>query len=59
MPELIQQAFTVDNVLKHLKPWLTDAEANARARTALADATRLLRTDGDPISAIAGAVLRG
>ncbi len=52
MPELIQQDFTVGNVLKHLRPWLTDASANASARAALAAAARLLRTDGDPITKI-------
>ena len=53
MPELIQQDFTVGNVLRHLRPWLTDASANASARAALAAATRLLRADGDPITKIA------
>ena len=53
MPELIQQDFTVGNVLEHLRPWLTDASANASARAALAAASRLLRTDGDPVAEIA------
>ena len=57
MPELIQQDFTVGNVLRHLRPWLTDASANASARAALAAATRLLRTDGDPITEIAGRIV--
>ena len=52
MPELIQQDFTVGNVLKHLRPWLSDAAANAAARAALADASALLRTDGDPVDRI-------
>ena len=59
MPELIQQAFTVDNVLKHLRPWLTDDSANSSARAALAAATRLLRSDGDPIFEIARFVVGG
>ena len=53
MPELIQQDFTVDNMLKHLRPWLTDAAANKAARAALSDAAGLLRPDGDPITKIA------
>ena len=53
MPELIQQDFTVDNVLAHLRPWLTDAAANKAARAALSDAAGLLRPDGDPIAKIA------
>ena len=53
MPELIQQDFTVGNVLKHLRPWLTDDAANASARAALAAAADLLRHDGDPIAEIA------
>ena len=57
MPELIQQDFTVSNVLKYLRPWLTDAAVNAEARARLADASALLRPDGDPISRIAGMVL--
>ena len=54
MPELIQQDFTVNNVLGHLRPWLTDAAANSAARAALADAAALLRPEGDPITKIAG-----
>ena len=54
MPELIQQDFTVNNVLAHLRTWLTDDAANASARAALAAAAALLRPDGDPITKIAG-----
>ena len=57
MPELIQQDFTIANVLKHLRPWLTDAAANAEARARLADASALLRPEGDPISKIAHRIL--
>ena len=57
MPELIQQDFTVGNVLGHLRPWLNDALANEAARAALADASSLLRSEGDPISKIVGMVL--
>ncbi len=53
MPELIQQDFTVENVLKRIRPWLTDAEANAAARAALANAAGLLRPEGDPVDKIA------
>jgi len=52
MPELIQQDFTVGNVLKYLRPWLSDGSANGSARAALAAAAGLLRTDGDPITEI-------
>ena len=54
MPELIQQAFTVENVLKHVRPWLTDAAANKSARDGLAAACDLLRTGGDPVDRISG-----
>ena len=57
MPELIQQDFTVGNVLGHLRPWLNDTLANDAARAALADASSLLRSEGDPISKIVGMVL--
>ena len=57
MPELIQQDFTVDNVLKHLRPWLKDAAANSAARASLAAAAALLRPDGDPVAKIADHVL--
>ena len=57
MPELIQQDFTVENVLGHLRLWLNDALANEAARAALADASSLLRSEGDPISKIVGMVL--
>ena len=57
MPELIQQDFTVANVLKYLRPWLTDVAANSEARVKLAAASALLRPEGDPISKIAGIVL--
>ena len=53
MPELLQEDFTWDNVLKLLMPLLEDAEANARARRALADTMRLLQSDGAAIDKIA------
>ena len=53
MPELLQEDFTAEAVAERLKAWLTDKAANAAARAALADATGLLRAEGDPVSAIA------
>jgi len=58
MPELIQQDFTVGNVLKHVRLWLTDASANKSARDGLAAACDLLRTRGDPVDRIAGLLVR-
>ena len=49
MPELLQENFTVENVLSHLRPWLTDASANAAARESLAETMKLLRSDGGAI----------
>ena len=57
MPELLQEDFTVENVLGRLTPWLTDEEANAAARQSLADATKLLKSDGGALARIAGCVL--
>ena len=53
MPELLQENFTVENVLRCVLPWLTDASANAAARQSLADTMKLLRSDGDSITKIA------
>jgi len=53
MPELIQQDFTMENVVSHLRPWLTDIAANAEARAALSAAAGLLRSGSDPIAKIA------
>lgn len=53
MPELLQEDFTAEAVAERLKAWLTDKAANAAARAALADATGLLRAEGDPVSTIA------
>lgn len=59
MPELIQQDFTVANVIGHLRPWLLDAAANESARSKLSSASALLRHDGDPIAKIAAMVVQG
>jgi lipid-A-disaccharide synthase len=52
MPELIQQDFTVGNVVKYLRSWLAHEEANAAARASLAKASRLLMTSDKPIDEI-------
>ncbi|MBO5751084.1 MAG: hypothetical protein J6R80_01615, partial [Kiritimatiellae bacterium] len=52
MPELIQQDFTVRNVVKYLRSWLVDEEANAAARASLAKASQLLMTSDKPIDEI-------
>ena len=59
MPELIQQDFTVANVIGHLRPWLLDAAANESARSKLSSASALLRHEGDPIAKIADMVVQG
>ena len=59
MPELIQQDFTVANVIGHLRPWLLDAAVNESARSKLSSASALLRHDGDPIAKIAAMVVQG
>ena len=57
MPELLQEDFTVGNVLRQIRPWLADAAANAAARQALADTMRLLHSDGGAIARILPALL--
>ena len=52
MPELLQEEFTVVNILRCVVPWLTDAAANAAARQALADTMAALRSDGGAIARI-------
>ena len=53
MPELLQEDFTVGDILQYVSPWLTDEAANAAARQALADTMKLLRSDGGAIARIA------
>ena len=53
MPELLQENFTVGNVLQQVRPWLTDAGANTAARQDLADTMKFLRSDGGAIVRIA------
>ena len=57
MPELLQEDFTTENVLAQIRPWLTDASANATARQTLADTMKLLKSDGGAIARIAGCIL--
>lgn len=57
MPELLQENFTSQNVLAALKPWLTDASANAEARHALERTMTLLRSDGNALAKIARLVM--
>ena len=52
MPELLQEDFTADSVLKHLKPWLADESANAAARRSLARSMSFLKSDGRAICQI-------
>ena len=57
MPELLQEAFTAENVLSHLRPWLADPVANAAARLSLRETMRLLRSDGGAIDRIVSFIL--
>ena len=57
MPELLQEDFTVENVLAQLRPWLTDEAANAAARKSLVDTMKLLKSDGGAIARIASSFL--
>lgn len=52
MPELLQEGFTVENILQYVRPWLTDPVANAVARQALDDTMKLLKSDGGAIERI-------
>ena len=52
MPELIQQDFTAEKVVSHLRPWLTDAAANMAVRSALSAAAGLLSSGSDPVERI-------
>ena len=53
MPELLQEDFTVENVLGRMMPWLTDVSENAKVRQNLAETMKLLQSDGDSIAKIA------
>lgn len=56
MPELLQEDFTVGNIVRYVAPWLRDAAANAAARQSLAETMKLLKSDGGAIARIARAV---
>ena len=53
MPELLQEDFTVVNILQYVSAWLNDPVANAVARQSLADTMRFLKSDGWAIARIA------
>ena len=53
MPELLQEDFTAENILRHIRPWFTDPVANAVARQTLGDTMKLLKSDGGAIERIA------
>ena len=52
MPELLQEDFTAANILRYVRPWLSDPVANAVARQALDDTMALLKSDGGAIERI-------
>ena len=56
MPELLQENFTPENILRCVRPWLTDPVANAVARQSLAETMKLLKSDGGAIERIADCV---
>ena len=57
MPELLQDDFTAGNVVKCVRPWLEDADANAKARRSLAETTALLKSKGCAIARICDIIL--
>ena len=57
MPELLQEDFTAENVLREVKPLLTDAAANATARQSLEGTMRLIRSDGGAIARIVDCIV--
>ena len=56
MPELLQEDFTAANILRYVRPWLSDSAANAVARQALGDTMAHLRSDGGAIGRIADSI---
>ena len=52
MPELLQEDFTVVNILQYVSAWLNDPVANAVARQSLEDTMKLLKSDGGAIGRI-------
>ena len=59
MPELLQENFTLANILATVRPWLIDSEANVAARRELSDTMKLLGSDGDAVGRIAQNVIVG
>ena len=57
MPELLQDDFTAGNVVRCVRPWLEDADANAKARRSLAETTALLKSEGRAIARICDIIL--
>ena len=57
MTELLQENMTAENVIRELRPLLTDAGANAAARQSLADTMRQLESNGNSIARIADCLL--
>ena len=53
MPELLQEDFTAENILRYVRPWIADPVANAAARQSLDDTMKLLKSDGGAIKRIA------
>lgn len=52
MPELLQEDFTENAVVDHLKPWLDDPSELEKASKKLTDTVRLLESDGDAMGNI-------
>ena len=52
MPELLQEDFTVSNVVSTLRPWLTDETARVAAAKRLDTAVSLLKSDGGAVAKI-------
>ena len=57
MPELLQEDFTAENVLRRLGPWLRDEAANAAARRSLGETMKLLESDGGAMARIASCIV--
>ena len=53
MPELLQEAFTAENVARQIGAWMGDPVLREKAAAALDRTKVLLKCDGDPIARIA------
>jgi lipid A disaccharide synthetase len=56
MPELLQEGFTEEAVVSHLKPWLENESERANAAEKLRRTMELLESDGDAIGKIAALI---